>query len=515
VKTVNPTPEQLAAAVPAGRNSSRPLNPYITPGLPGNTQPLPYVVSPESVSECVPFNILGSGNMSREAIDYVGTDKTHLGYVDQDFAEVLFTGELFDGFGAGAVGFAGGITWRDQQFIATALPVDVDLLGPPINAPALGIRGIPPAFANGGANLHLFSTAPTIGGQTDVWEWFAETNVPLWESASGQRVVTDFAFRRSDYDRSGQIDSWKIGANLEATEDLRFRLTRSRDVREPSFAELFDAQAGGANVMDPQFSNETYLTTVIRGGNQNLRPEVANTKTVGVVYSPGFVSWLDGLSVSLDWYEVNITDAVAHLGAQRIVDECDAGATSLCGTILRGSDKRIVEIVDGFLNVAGAKAEGVDMEVIWRAEPDFLSGRSESFNLRWLTGHTMERSDTPLGGTAQDDAGGLGMPAYTSNLTASYGIDNYSAQVQVRYVDAVKRNLNWVEGVDVDDNHVASMTWFNMRFGYTSEFANGTPWSLGLNIQNVFDKEPPLFGFTNNTYDQYGRRYNLSFNWSM
>src|SRR5690606_29523352 len=116
------------------------------------------------------------------------------------------------------------------------------------NAPSLGIRGIPPAFANGGANLHLFSTAPTIAGQTDVWEWFAETNVPLWESGNGQRIVTDFAFRRSDYDRSGEIDSWKVGTNLEVTEDLRFRLTRSRDVREPSFAELFDAQASGANV---------------------------------------------------------------------------------------------------------------------------------------------------------------------------------------------------------------------------------------------------------------------------
>src|SRR5690606_17910276 len=157
-----------------------------------------------------------------------------------------------------------------------------------------------------------------------------ELNVPLWESGGGQRVVTDFAFRRSDYDRAGAVDSWKLGLNLEVTENLRLRATRSRDVREPSFAELFDAQAPGANVTDPSFNNETYLTTLVRGGNPDLRPEVANTNTIGFVYRPGFVEWLEGLSVSLDWYDVDIRDAVAQLGGQRTLDECGAGATQLC-----------------------------------------------------------------------------------------------------------------------------------------------------------------------------------------
>jgi len=511
VQLYNPTLEQLADSV-KGRNSSVPLDPYIPAGLPGNTQPLPYPVEPQAITDCVPYNVLGSGNMDQAAIAYVGTNKISLGYVDQDFAEALITGQLSEGWGAGPIGFAGGLTWRDQSFIAGALPREIDLLGPPVNVPSLGIRGIPPGFAlSTPGNLHLFSTVPNIGGEMNVWEWFAEVNVPVWSSGNGQGVIVDFAARRSTYDRSGAIDSWKIGTNLDITEALRIRLTRSRDVREPSFSELFDAQASGANVTDPQFNNETYLTTAVRGGNRDLRPEIANTNTAGFVYQPSFVDWLDGLQLSMDWYDVQIRDAVAQLGGQRIVDECAAGAATLCSAITRGNDGRIVYIYDGFMNVAGAAARGIDTEVLWRAEPDLLADHNERFTLRWLTGYMMERSDTPLGGTTQNTAGVGNTPKLTSNLTATYGIDNWSVQLQARYIDSVLRNRTWVEGIDVDNNTVASMTWFNGRISYNGELESGGAWSLAFNVQNLFDREPPIFAGGGN-YDDYGRRYNLSLN---
>jgi len=87
-------------------------------------------------------------------------------------------------------------------------------------------------------------------------------------------------------------------------------------------------------------------------------------------------------------------------------------------------------------------------------------------------------------------------------------------QLQAQYVDRVIRDATWLEGIQVDNNNVASMTWFNGRLGYSGEFTSGSTWSLGLNVQNILDREPPIFGWTNNTYDQYGRRYNISFNYS-
>ncbi|MDR0779788.1 MAG: TonB-dependent receptor [Pseudomonadales bacterium] len=514
VQLFNPTLEQLSASV-AGRISNLPLDPYIPAGLPGNTQPLKYPVEPQAITDCVPYNVLGSGNMSREAIEYVGTDKLNLGYVNQDFAEAIATGQLHEGWGAGPIGFAGGVTWREQDFISGAAPHDLIELGPPVNVPSLGIRGIPSGFAlSTPGNLHLFSTVPYIAGRMHVWEWFTEVNVPVWKTNSDQALDVDFAARRSTYDRSGAIDSWKVGANLDVYKDLRFRVTRSRDVREPSFSELFDAQASGSNVIDRAFNNESYLVTAVRGGNRDLRPEVATTNTAGFVYKPSFAEWIEGVQLSSDWYDVRIHDAVAQLGGQRIADECAAGTTSLCDLITRGNDGRIVYIYDGFLNVAAARARGVDTEVIWRVQPDFLPDLRETFNLRWLTGYMTERSDTPLGGTAQNTAGVVGMPKLTSNITATYSIENWSVQLQARYVDSVKRNRTWTEGIDVDDNSVASMSWFNGRIGYNGKLQSGASWTAALNVSNLLNREPPLFGGTNGTYDQFGRRYNLSLNLS-
>jgi outer membrane receptor protein involved in Fe transport len=513
----SPTLDELAASV-EGRISNVPLNPYIPAGTPGNTQPLPYPVEPAAISECVPFNYLGSGNMSAEAIDYVGNDRFNIGYVDQDFSEVLVTGELYEGWGAGAIGFAGGVTWRDQQFITVATPLDVDLLGPMVNVPELGIRGMGSGFATSTA-LALFSGIPKIGGQSDVWEWFSEINVPVWESGSGnQRLDTDFAFRRSTYDRSGAIDSWKIGVNLQVMDDLRFRMTKSRDVREPSFAELFDAQGSGETIRDPAFEGDATLINTLRGGNPDLRPEYADTRTVGFVYQPSFLPVLEGLSVSVDAYDVQIRDAVARLTAQRIVDECaDTNSAALCGLITRDSETgRVIRVMDVFLNVAAARTRGVDVELTYRKEVDFFSQFNENVSVRWLTGRTLERSDTAPNAQPLDKSGYLGMPDLTSNLTGTYGIGNYSVQLQAQFVNSVFRDSSgrWREGIQVDDNTVSSMTWFNGKIAYNGEMDSGATWNVGLNVQNIFDREPPIFGGTNNTYDQYGRRYNINFNYN-
>ncbi len=509
-----PTDAQLRASV-AGRISNVPLNPYIPAGVPGNTQPLPYPVEPRAISECVPYNVFGSGNMSQAAIDYVGTDRFNIGYVDQDFSEVLVTGDVFDGWGAGPIGFAGGLTWRDQQFITIATPLDVDLLGPAVNVPALGIRGIGSGFSTSTA-LNLFSGIPKIGGQSDVWEWFSEVSVPVWEFSDNQRIDTDFAFRRSTYDRSGEIDSWKAGANLQVYSDLRLRLTKSRDVREPSFAELFDAQGSGETIVDPVPGKGSYLSNTIRGGNPNLRPEYADTKTIGFVYQPSFTPLLEGLSMSVDWYDVDIKDAVARLTAQRIINECfTTQSPTLCGLITRDPvTGTVAQTLDVFLNVAAARTRGMDFEVSWNKEIDWFSSQDERFSLRWLTGRTFERSDTAPNSVPLDRSGTLGMPDLTTNLTGVYGVGPWSFQLQAQFVDQVLRNAMWVEGIQVDNNKVASMTWLNGRIGYQGELESGSTWSAGLNVQNLLDREPPIFGWTNNTYDQYGRRYNLNFNYS-
>jgi len=512
VQLYNPTEEELFESIRHLGLESSLGGPLMSPVGLDNT-----------IRDCVPFNVMGDGNMSRAAMDYMTTPITGESIVKQDFAEVLVTGEVYEGWGAGPVSLAGGLTYREQSFSDRSLPVDVDALGPPQNAPEIGIRGFPIRYYAALNTLHQFSSIPTASGKYDVWEWFAEGNVPIWASASGSRYLGgSLAYRASDYSSVGRIESWKAGIDFQVAEPLRFRMTQSRDVREASFSERFDSQNGGASITDPRKDNASFTTVVIAGGNPELRPEIADTTVFGLVYEP---QWASGLSLSTDWYKIKIKDAVGTLGAQRIVDECELnGVQSLCNQIVRNpGDGSIETIYNVFLNVDRANVEGVDMELAYRTEPNLFGDRSESLSLRFLGGYLIERSDTPLGGTPWDVAGQLGTPDFTANATLTYNIDNFGVQLQQRYIADTIRNLRWTEGVDVDDNTIPSASYTNLRLSYSADSFNGAAWTVALHVTNLFDRDPPIIPSSSpygaaqsihNDYDVFGRRYQLSFNMS-
>jgi len=521
VQLFDPTPAQLAAS-PAvqGRINSR-ESPEAIAGGTGAQLASPIGLD-STVRDCVPYNVMGNGNMSPEAIAYASSLKKGVGNIDQDFAEILLQGEIFEGWGYGPVSFAAGLTYRDQAMTDNAQPESVDALGPPLNDPALGIQGIPPGYTGGSPNLHQFSTVPNIAGQYDVWEWFGELQAPLWESQSGQqRLGGSVAFRRSDYSRTGEIDSWKLGLEFELTEELRFRATKSRDVREPTFRERFDAQGGGGAVDDPQFGGAQVQITSVAGGNPNLRPEIGDTNVIGFVYEP---NWLSGFQMSADWYEIKIKDAVGQLGLQTIVDLCAAGVQEQCGNITRDPvTNNIGRIFNYFQNVAQARVEGVDLEFVYRTEPNFFDSEFESFSMRALAGYIIERVNVSQNGNEDNFEGSLGNPDLTANITATYSVGPWSFQLQGRYIADVLRNRNWVEGRDVDDNTVPSSSWWNGRLGYQGETSNGHTWDVGLNVQNLFDRNVPIIPsfssrggsqLISNDYDVFGRRYALNVNYN-
>jgi iron complex outermembrane receptor protein len=524
VQLFNPTEAQLAASSGV---QGKLASPGGSTGGTGNAQTTAPLASPvgldNSIGGCVPYNVMGAGNLSKAAQDYVSTPKIGVSNVTQDFAELLLTGEAYEGWGYGPISFAAGLTWRDQSFTDEALPTAVDVLGPPLNAPELGIQGIPPSFTGGSANLHQFSTVPNVDGQYDVWEWFAEVNVPIWESTSGQqRLGSTLSYRSSDYSSIGRIESWKVGADFQVFEDLRLRATKSRDVREATFAERFDAQGGGGSINDPRFNGTSFQITSVSGGNPNLTPEQADTIVAGLVYQP---SWFEGFQLSTDWYRVEIRDAVGTLGLQRIVDECEINkVTALCGQFDRDPTTGFIgRIWNVFLNVAQAKVEGLDFEAVYQFEPNFFGNEVENLSFRALAGYLKERSDTPLGGSPFDVSGTGSTPDLTANITATYSVGPYSMQLQGRYIADVLMNGRWVEGKDVDDNTIPSSTWWNARLGYNGETSSGSTWNLSLNIQNLFDRNPPIWPSygtrggaqsTPNQYDVFGRRYALNLNYN-
>lgn len=522
--------QQLAAQ---GRNLEQELNAWsqvnTTPSryffrsdfgatTPGKPEPVKYPIAVNSIdntiSDCVPVNMLGRGNQSEEAMDYIfsGRNKTGISTQWMDFAELLASGTVMEGW-AGPISAAFGATWRDSSIKQIVVDDAIDSLGAPCNVTLPGgtvvVRGIAPAISCGATadSLHRFSGQPEFVGGYDVYEFFGESVVPLFESASGdQNAELNVAARWSNYSRAGEFVSWKAGLTAQVFSDLRLRGTLSHDIREGSFEELFVRQGRGANVNDP-VTGQTYTTFNLTGGNPNLEAEEADTTVFGFIYQP---SWLDGLSLSLDRYDVDLSSAIGSFTEQQTVDECQRSG-ALCDMIIRGTDGFIQTIRVQFVNINAARVSGYDFEASYRMEPDFFSS-SESLGFRFLAGYMNENSTTPLNGVKLDSAGTFTLPERTMTANLFYNVGDLGISLQQTHQSDSIRNAQWVEGIDVDDNTIGSVNLTNLGLFWNGAANSGT-WRVSFNVTNLLDRDLVIAG-TTRAGDELGRRYALGFDYN-
>jgi outer membrane receptor protein involved in Fe transport len=346
----------------------------------------------------------------------------------------------------------------------------------------------------------------------------------LAEKSLARSLDLNTAVRFADYEGSGGVWAWKAGLDWALNTDVRFRLTRSRDVRAGTLSERFDTSRGPGNVTEG--SAPSYAISVIASGNPNVDPEKANTLTFGVVYQP---SWLEGFGMSVDAFDVKVAGAIGQLGAQNIVDQCPRGATQLCGYITRGTDGNISVVDNKFINMAEARVRGLDFEFSY-ARPVSFFGGDERIRARLLSSYVKELSTTQVGAAKVDRAGQTGLgggaqggtlggaPDWQGTFSVSYERGPLSATLQERYINSGTYDATYIQGVDIDDNTVASAAYTNLELAYRGEMLGSSTWQTYLNVTNLFDKDPPLvatWGFTGsqqtNTslFDIYGRRYNV------
>jgi outer membrane receptor protein involved in Fe transport len=267
---------------------------------------------------------IGQGSITSEMLDYIT-------FTAQDALEselkgysLNLSGELFE-LPAGMIGFATG--WEKRWVEGSDQP------------DALIAAGI----TSGN------SRQPTFGAY-DVEELFLELAIPLIADAPMmQSVDLELATRYSDYSNFGDTTNSKVGLKWRVNDELLLRGTWSEAFRAPSISELFlgnsdsfpaltDPCNGGGNgapgcVGVPssyQQANTQIRITV--GGNDELAPEEAETFTYGLVYSPSFV---DGLSLTFDVFDIEIDGAVSSTGAQTILNACAETGQTFCSLIER------------------------------------------------------------------------------------------------------------------------------------------------------------------------------------
>lgn len=469
---------------------------------------------------CIPANPFGAGTMSSAAIDYIlDGDMYRTSNLSQHFAELAFDTELLEERVLGPISVATGVTYRKETFKQTFGPqhlIDLNV----VPAEEEGYRGLPSRFV-GPRILQFAGIEDTpIDGGFDVWEIFAEGLFPIVKDLPFiNSLDVNAAWRYADYSGSGGVNAWKGGIDWRFNNSIRFRLTRSRDMRAATLAEQFDRSAGGATVYDPALE-ESYVISQVFGGNPEVAPEVADTWTFGFVLTPERFA---NAAISVDWYDVDITDSISLLGTQTIVNECYRGAAELCAQVQREPQSNRIERVDNvYLNVAAARVSGVDAEFSYSSPISLFSDSTEDVGLRIFASYLNENSFTNYDSTKRDNAGTTSLPQYTVSAMLSYGIEDFTASLTGRYIGSSQQYSEPVPvTLQLDDNMVDSVFYLNLRFDYQLPTRSSGRYSIYANVINVLDQDPPIvatwsdfFGasaFVPGLHESMGRRYTLGF----
>jgi len=319
---------------------------------------------------CVPWNIFQRNADGSTAVTSAATDFIQgVGIVTGETEQLVYGGTLegdLTNYGlqspwadAGVTGLIGFESRTDEL---SRLADDISKIP--------GGRGL---TGTGGATL-------PIAGKIEVDEIFTELSIPVIQGATfAEEVGISAGYRYSDYTTNGNgisnsfdTDTWFAGVSWAINDEIRVRYNESVAIRAPNVFDLYvgintglvDLSTGENGLFDPCASapgvapaasaaacartgasaaqynagiedNPAGQYNLITGGNPNLIAETGETTTIGVVYTP---NWLTGLSVAIDYFDIEVTDAIGSIPAQASLDGCiagGAGSGTFCGLIQR------------------------------------------------------------------------------------------------------------------------------------------------------------------------------------
>lgn len=450
------------------------------------------LTNPSVYPGCVPLNLFGEGRADPAAIAYVmgSTDFTSVSAMD----DVVFslTGAPFSTW-AGPVDLAFSAEWRKMSltYSPSHEPTNkVDCTGLRYNCAASTLEWINAPIAS------LNDEA-----EETVAEAAIEANVPLLADVRfAQSLNLNLAARHTEYETSGKADTWKVGGDWTVNDVLRFRGAVSRDIRAPTLYDLFEPQSVARNTYLDVLTGLSPEVNVIRGGNPDLVPEKALTKTFGFVLKP-----VQNLSIALDWFDIEITDAITSIQGndQAVQRVCYAsgGSSPACsfqtrpnGYTSSAASNAVTGWRQQLLNYAEQYTKGADLEVNYTP----VVG-DKRLDLRFMATYQPEMKYVTPGFPTEDMAGvayasgnKMAMPVWRFTATAGYEpIDNLTVNVLYRWRSSLKHApAEYFKSPDIK-----SAGYTNLNLSYRVNIAETQRADLFFNIQNLFNSEPEPGGF--------------------
>jgi outer membrane receptor protein involved in Fe transport len=427
----------------------------------------------DASTACRPLNILGTGTADQAAIDYVFGNTARVVYTTKlDSAGASLRGDLFETW-AGPVSVAFGAEARWEEQVTNSLDATSAAKG-----------------------FSRFNFSPLDGG-FNVQEGFGEVAIPLLDQPFS-KIDVNGAARYSRYSTSGGIWSWKLGLTDRIFDNLLIRVSRSRDIRSGSLAELFTTSTTSFTTIVE--GGQTYAITRFGGGNANLKPEIGSTLTLGAVFTPTF---LPGFNLSVDYYNIKLKDAITSLGAQDVITNCANGNSVLCGQIVRDSSGAPTTLYTTYINLAEYKTKGVDVEATYTLPlnkvSDSLGGTMRFRGLATYVPKVIINDGTSTVDRAGDvgDNVNFGTPHWRATGSINYTSQDVSIDARVRYVGGGKFN----HLLNIANNDISARVYVDL--GAQATIADR--FTLFANVNNLFDRDPPLTTYGSIHYDSIGR----------
>jgi iron complex outermembrane receptor protein len=481
---------------------------------------------------CVPANIFQLGQITPALTNYLGAKGFQEGVTIEQVVSASLTGDLGSlgirsPFARDAISIALGSEYRQE-----ALQNEVDQES-----------GTGDLAGSGGP-------VQSLAGSFNVVEGFGEVRAPLVEDLPfAELFQLDAGYRYSSYSTAGPLTTYKLGAEWQPIEDVRFRATYQRAARAPNILELFTPQTFGGwfsgkggdpcgtdRILTQAQCNRTnggkaldaYGTSLldcpndscssIVGGNTDLKPEVGVTRSIGVVLTPDFV---EGFSATIDYFDIKIAKVIGVLSQPVVIDACGvSGSSFFCSMVHRAPGTGILYGTSGYIdslnrNTGFLQSKGIDFEANYETDLSRVGVTSEgSLSLNLLGTWTQHYEIEPVPAAALKQAGTP--PPYSADCSGLFGFVCGTALPSWRHKIRVTWNSPWDVALSLQWRHSSAVKFdgnasnpvlscgapcsdtADAKIGAYDYFDVTLAWALNSNaeirggISNVFDKDPPI-----------------------
>ncbi len=365
----------------------------------------------------------------------------------------------------------------------------------------------------------------------DSKEAYVEVLIPLlYDLPFADQVDFEGAYRISSYSNTDAENTYKFGLNWAVNSDLRIRASHQTAFRAPNLGEfaspitalslaLFDQTSDqfvprfagrydgdpcllgtgnaeqcnryGAPAAGTPFDASTAEYTY--GGNPNIKPEQAESTTLGLVYTP---SYIDGFDVTVDYYNIEITDAVSQIQPAAALQNCyidnPVAGNPLCDAVVRDPVTGFIKtaIVNDF-NLASVKQSGVDVAARYRFDaPEIMGGILQvSYQANFVTKQTRQNNATvaeidckgTYGSACSGDFASILQADYKHRVALDWRLDDVTVQLGWRRIGEVAYAAD-------RDIKISAQNYLDLAASW--QVTDSV--SLNAGIDNLLDKEPPM-----------------------